>query len=168
MLALFAAAWLASAPAAQESGPQTPAPVPTAGPGEWMLLQHFYAGPTPGRGVDYWVSAADYGAGPNAEGLVRVRVITPGEFDAELRPTRYIDVVREVDCVNRRERTWDDGVPGDWEILPDFVPGAQMIFDLCYPQGMANRWKEPDLAAALARSQELERLHRLKESRPHY
>ncbi|WP_332679148.1 hypothetical protein [Brevundimonas sp.] len=166
MLALFAAAWLALA--VQESAPRDPDPVPTAGPGEWMLLQHFYPGPTPGRGVDYWVSANDYGAGPNAEGLVRVRTVTPGDFDADLQPTRFMDFVREADCVNRRERTYVDGVPGDWQVLPDFVPGAQMIFDLCYPNGMANRWKEPSLEAALARSRELERLHRLKESRPHY
>ncbi|MGZ9114630.1 MAG: hypothetical protein ACXW3K_08405 [Brevundimonas sp.] len=168
MLALFAAAWLAVTPAAQDPDHRDPAPMPADGPGEWILLQHFYAGPTPGRGVDYWVSARDYGAGPNADGLVRVRVISPGEFNAELRPTRFIDSIRDVDCTNRREHSVIDGTPDEWMVLPDFVPGAQMIFSVCSPRYMANRWKEPDLAAAIARSQELERLHRSKEAAGHY
>ncbi|MGZ9113527.1 MAG: hypothetical protein ACXW3K_02800 [Brevundimonas sp.] len=166
MQTLFAALWFTFLPMAPTA--QDPAPVPTAAPGEWMLLQHFYAGPTLGRGVDYWVSARDYGTGPDAEGIVRVRVVSPGEFDAALRPTRFIDSIRDIDCVNRRERTVADGVPEEWQTLPDFVPGSQMIFAVCSVQGMALRPREPDLAAALARSQELERLHRAKTAAGHY
>lgn len=161
MLALFAAALLALAPA-EEPDDQQAAALPVDAPGEWILLQYYYPGPTLGPHVDYWVSVRDYGAGPNADGLVRVRVITPLAFNAELRPTRFIDVVREIDCVNRRERTYIDGTAGDWEVLPDFVPGARTIFSVCSPGYMNSRAKEPDLATAIARSQELERQTRTK------
>lgn len=166
MSALVAALWLTLAPL--QDVPPDPAPLPTGAGGAWMLLQHFYPGPTPGRGVDYWISVDDYGPGPNAEGIVRVRVISPGGFNADLQPTRFIDSVRDVDCVNRRERTIIDGTPDEWATLPDFVPGARMIFGLCDPAWMSRREHRSDFAAALAYSQELERLHRTKGPHPVY
>lgn len=139
---------------------------PVSGPddGGWMLLQYFYPGPTLGRGLDYWISARDYGDGPGADGVVRVRVVQPSQYDDALQPGLVMDGVRDVDCVNRRERPVEAGTAGDWQVLPDFVPGSQMIFSLCSPAYMASRDLQPDLAAALARSRELERLHRAKEA----
>ena len=162
---------------ATTAGAQTAAPdpaalpaaaTPAAGPGEWILLQYFYPGPTLGRGVDYWISASDYGAGPDANGLVRVRIIQPRGFNAAAEPSEIVDISRDIDCLNRRERPVEDGAVGEWQTLPDFVPGSQTIFELCSPPGMANHWREPDLAAAIARSRELERLHRDKQAAGHY
>lgn len=162
----------ATAAGAQTAGPDhaamPAAPTPAAGPGEWILLQYFYPGPTLGRGVDYWISASDYGSGPDANGLVRVRVIQPRGFNAAAEPSEIVDGARDIDCLNRRERPVENGTVGEWETLPDFVPGSQTIFQLCHPGGMTNHPREPDLAAAIARSAELERLHRSKQAAGHY
>jgi hypothetical protein len=165
-------ALFATAAVAQDGPPDysdmPAAPTPAGGSGEWMLLQYFYPGPTLGRGVDYWISAGDYGSGPDAEGVVRVRIIQPRSFNAAAAPSEIADYQIDVDCVNRRERPVDNGTVGEWQTLPDFVPGSQTIFALCSPEGMAGRPREPDIAAAVARSSELERLHRDKQARGHY
>lgn len=161
---------LSALPAAGQNPTRNPAQDAISGPdgGGWMLLQYFYPGPTLGRGLDYWISARDYGAGPGTDGVVRVRVVQPSQYDDALEPALIMDGVRDVDCINRRERPVEAGTAGDWQVLPDFVPGSQMIFSLCSPAYMASRDLQPDLAAALARSRELERLHRAKEAAGHY
>jgi hypothetical protein len=166
MHAFVYALLLVMAPAAPVA--EDPAALPADTPGGWMLLQHFYPGPTLGRGVDHWISAGDYGDGPDAEGRIRVRLIIPTHYDEALRPTGFVDGVREIDCVRRLERLGEPGAPDEWQELPDFVPGARMIFSLCSPEEMARRERTPDLATALAYSQELERLYRTREaaSRP--
>jgi len=172
-LPLVTALVLAAAPVAAQTGEpdhreRPAAPIPAAEPGEWMLLQYFYPGPTLGRGVDYWISARDYGSGPDANGVVRVRVIQPRAYNAAAQPSEIFEDYRDVDCLNRRERPVENGAAGEWQTLPDFVPGSQTIFELCYPDGMSRHPHEPDLAAAIARSVELERLHRAKQAAGHY
>lgn len=113
------------------------------------------------------VTADDYGGGPGAEALVRVRVITFAAFDEALQPAEMYDGIREVDCVNRRERSFVDGVPSEWFVLPDLVLGSQVIYSLCSPNGMARAHRAASRDAALAHSRELERLHRAKEAVRH-
>jgi hypothetical protein len=153
MSVLIAAFWLALAPA------QDAAPVPPDGEGEWVRLRYAYPAPTTGgSGIDYWISLGSYGEGPDAEGVVRVRVVSPNSFNDQWQPTVIHDAVKDVDCVNRRERRVVDGVPDEWVIYPDFVPGSQTIYDVCSPNFIRSRAAEPDLAAALALSSREERL----------
>ena len=150
---LFAALWLALAPV------QDAAPVPRDGDGGWVRLRYAYPAPTTGGpGIDYWISVKSYGAGPDAAGVVRVRVVSPNTFNDQWQPTVIHDTVKDVDCINRRERTVTDGVPDEWVTYPDFVPGSQTIYSVCSSNFIRSRAPEPDLAAALARSSLDERL----------
>ena len=130
LIAVLSLALSALPAAAQEA-----APIPSNGGGEWIMLRYAYpAPPTGGSGIDYWISLDVYGSGPGADGIVRVRWVSPGEFNADMQPTRIVDVLQDFDCINRQQRNVDAGVPGDWYTLPDFVPGARTMFDVCSPR----------------------------------
>lgn len=159
-LLIAASLALLASPAVAQETDTPPAPIPANGGGEWVMLRYLYPGPNR-EGIDYWISLDTYGSGPDGDGIVRARSVSPGGFNADGRPTRIIDSLLDIDCVNRRQRDIEGGVAGDWYTLPDFVPGSGTLFSLCTPGYVLGRAREPDLATAIAHSSEQERLRRM-------
>ena len=145
--------------------PTPPAAIEVSSPGAtsqtggWFRLQYFAPGPVHNDRyrTDYWISADDYGDGPDADGRVQVRMISIGAFDESYQPTWINERVIGIDCVNRSQRSVEADGSGEWEVLPDFVPGAQTVFQMCSPSAMGGMPSAPDLDTALTRSQALER-----------
>jgi hypothetical protein len=132
---------------------------PATEAGAWIRLRYYHPGPSINeqRRIDYWISSDDYGQGPDAEGRVQVRMISLGNFDESFQPTWINDSVIGIDCVNRSRRSVDADGPGEWVVLPDFVPGAETVFAMCSPNRMKNMPSAPDLDTALTQSRALER-----------